>query len=92
MYEMWESLTKLYQSDNENEKMMLREKLRNTKMTKTNTVVSYLTKLTQIHDQVDVVRKKVDGADLVRTALNGFSKLWNIFVQCFVVREHLLDW
>ena len=45
-YEMWESLTKLCQSDNENRKMMLRENLRNTKMIKTDTVASYLTKLT----------------------------------------------
>jgi hypothetical protein len=30
--EMWESLTKLYQSDNQSRKMMLREKLRSTKM------------------------------------------------------------
>jgi radical SAM superfamily enzyme len=30
--EMWESLTKLYQSDNQSIKMMLREKLRSTKM------------------------------------------------------------
>jgi hypothetical protein len=30
-YEMWESLTKLYQSTNENQKMVLREKLKSLK-------------------------------------------------------------
>jgi hypothetical protein len=45
-YEMWESLTKLYQSTNENRKMVLREKLKSIKMTKAENVVTYLTRLT----------------------------------------------
>jgi hypothetical protein len=44
-YEMWEALTKLYQSGNQNKKMVLREKLGSTKMSKTDTVASYLTKI-----------------------------------------------
>jgi hypothetical protein len=45
-YEMWESLTKLYQSTNENRKMVSREKLKSIKMTKAGNVVTYLTRLT----------------------------------------------
>ena len=37
-FEMWASLTKLYQSSNENRKMVLREKLRNIKMNETEKV------------------------------------------------------
>jgi hypothetical protein len=44
-YEMWEALTKLYQSGNQNRKMVLREKLRSTKMSKTDTVASYLPRI-----------------------------------------------
>jgi hypothetical protein len=71
---------------------VLREKLRNTKMTKTDTVASYLTKLSQIRDELGVVGEKVEGAELVRTALNGFSKPWDSFVRGIVAREKLLDW
>ena len=46
-YEMWESLTKLYQSTNENRKMVLREKLKSIKMTKAENVVTYFTRLTE---------------------------------------------
>jgi hypothetical protein len=46
-YEMWESLTKLYKSTNENRKMVLREKLKRIRMTKVENVVTYLTRLTQ---------------------------------------------
>ena len=40
--EMWEALTKLYQNDNQNRKMVLREKLRDIEMSKSDTVASYL--------------------------------------------------
>lgn len=39
-FEMWVSLTKLYQSSNENRKMVLREKLRSIKMTRADSVTS----------------------------------------------------
>jgi hypothetical protein len=44
-YAMWESLTKLYQSTNENRKMVLRKKLKSIKMIKVENVVTYLTRL-----------------------------------------------
>jgi len=43
---MWKALMKLYQSDNQSGKMLLREKLRSTKMAKGESVVTYLTKFT----------------------------------------------
>ena len=43
VFEMWAALVKLYQSSNQNRKMMLREKLRGIKMTRGDTVTSYLT-------------------------------------------------
>jgi hypothetical protein len=43
--EMFEALTNLFQSSNANRKMVLREKCRNTKMTRSDTVTSYLTKI-----------------------------------------------
>ena len=44
-YEMWEALTNIYQSGNQNREMVPREKLESTKMSNTNTVASYLTKI-----------------------------------------------
>jgi hypothetical protein len=44
--DMWKALMKLYQSDNQSRKMLLREKLRSTKMAKRELVVTYLTKFT----------------------------------------------
>jgi hypothetical protein len=91
-YEMWVSLTKLYQSSNENRKMVLREKLRNMKMTETEKVSSYLTRITQVHDELGTVGEVITDGELVRTTLNGFSEKWNTFVKGVVSREHSPNW
>jgi hypothetical protein len=91
-YEMWESLTKLYQSTNENRKMVLREKLKSIKMTKAENVVTYLTRLTQVRDELGAVGEAIVDSDLVRTTLNGVSKQWAVFVEGIVAREKLPSW
>lgn len=41
--DLWEALTNIYQSDNKNRKMVLREKLKGNKITRSHTIDSYLT-------------------------------------------------
>jgi hypothetical protein len=53
--------------------MFLREKLRSTKIAKGVSVVTYLTKFTQIRDELATVGEIVDETELVRTTLNGFT-------------------
>jgi hypothetical protein len=74
VFEMWASLTKLYQSSNENRKMVLREKLRNIKMTETEKVSSYLARITQVRDELGAVGEVISDGELVRSALNVFSE------------------
>lgn len=50
------------------------KKLKNTKMTESNTMASYLTRIVQVQDEHWVVRVIVPDEDLVRTALSKFSK------------------
>ena len=66
----------LYQSKNENQKMVLQERMRNTKMAKGEGVVPYLSRLTQIRDELGAVGSKTEDEELVWIALNGFSKPW----------------
>nr|ABR16261.1 unknown [Picea sitchensis] len=58
--------------------MLPREKLRSTKMAKGESMVTYLTKFTQIRDELTTVREAVYEAvyktELVRTTLDGFTK------------------
>ena len=89
--EMWKALENLYQSKNENQKMVLQERMCNTKMAKGG-VVPYLTRLTQIKDELGAIGSKTVDEKLVRIALNGFSKPWDTFVKGVVAREKLPDW
>jgi hypothetical protein len=54
--------------------MVLREKLKGIKMTKAENVTTYLTKITQVWDELGVVGEVVADSELVRTALNGMTK------------------
>ena len=54
-FQMWTSLTNLYQSSNENRKMVLSEKLKSVHMGKGEGTASYLTKITQVRDELAVV-------------------------------------
>jgi hypothetical protein len=58
--EMWKALSDLYQNKNGSKVMALCKQLRGTKMTKGEGVVSYLTKLTQLKDDLAVVGEKTE--------------------------------
>ena len=88
---MWKDLESLYQSKNENQKMVLQERMCNTKMAKGG-VVPYLTMLTLIREELEVVGSKTVDEELIRIALNGFSKQWDTFVKGVVAREKLSGW
>ena len=45
-HQMWTALTNLYQSSNENRKMVLREKLKSIRMDKGENMTTYLTRIT----------------------------------------------
>ena len=48
--------------------------MHSTKMAKGEGVVPYLTRLTQIRDKLGAVGSKTKDEEIVRIALNGFSK------------------
>jgi hypothetical protein len=72
--------------------MALRAKLHDTKMGKEESVSSYLTRVDQVKDELVDVGEVISDYELVRTALNGFTKYWEVFVKCVVGCEHLPDW
>ena len=84
---MFNALISLYQSENINKRMTLRNKLRATKMTKSYIVTIYLMKITRIRDQLAAVKEKVGDAELVNMSLNGFPTSWEPFVKGISARE-----
>jgi hypothetical protein len=72
--------------------MVLREKLRNIKMTEIEKVSSYLTRITQVRYEIGTVGEVILDGEMVRTSLNGFLKKWNTFVEGVVSRENCPNW
>lgn len=83
---------KLYQSDYQSQKMMLKDKLHGTRMFKGDSMTSYLSKLTQVKNELVVVGEMIVEEELVHIALNGFSKHQMVFVKCVMGQDHLPDW
>ena len=61
-------------------------------MNKDEGVASYLTRVAQVKDELVVVGEIFPDLELVRIALKGFTKKWDVFVKCIVGREKLLNW
>ena len=61
-------------------------------MTKTDTVSSYITKISQAKDGLAAVGEVVQAAELVRISLGGFSKKWDVFVDGIVPHENMPCW
>jgi hypothetical protein len=91
-FEMWESLCKLYQSPNQNRKMVLQDKLKSIQMLDSESVTSFLDRFTQIRDELEAVGEIVDLDFMVRKALNNFTKPWGSFVRGIVAWEVMPTW
>ena len=61
-------------------------------MLNSESVTSYLGRVTQIQYELVAVREIVDLYFLVRTTLNNFSKPWGSFVRGIVAREVMPSW
>jgi hypothetical protein len=72
--EMWDALKNLFEAKNENQKMALKAKLHDTKMGKEESVSSYLTQVAQVKYEMTAVGEVITDSELVRIALNGFTK------------------
>ena len=91
-FQMWTTLTNLCQSSNENNKMVLREKLKSVCISKGESMASYLTRITQVRDELAVVGEVIGSPEIVRTTLNGVSQQWTVFVQTIIDRENIPTW
>ena len=90
--EMLDTFTELFEAKNENRKMALKDKLHYIKMKNDEGVASYLTRVTQVKDELAAVEENIPDSELVRIALKGFTKKWEVFVKCIVGRETLPSW
>ena len=86
---MFDALTKLFEGKNINQKMTLRNQLKNVKIQNVETIQSYFTRVSQIKEQIEIVDEEVENADIVMTTLNGLPMTWDSFIQRIYARKKL---
>ena len=72
--------------------MALKDKLRNIKIEKGDSMPKYLTKFIQCRDELGSVGVNVDDEDLVSLALLGLSNSWNSYQDSVNGWEKLPGW
>eukprot|EP00253_Pinus_taeda_P034881 PITA_34881 len=74
-HEMWTTLSNLYQSTNENRKMVLKEKLKNIKMGN-DSAAGYLTKIANVRDELAAIGEAIPPTELteIRKGQLGAAK------------------
>eukprot|EP00253_Pinus_taeda_P003759 PITA_03759 len=78
-YLMWKALIDLFQRKSDQRKLVLKDKLKNIKCEKGDSIPKYLTKFTQCQDELGSVVVTVDDEDLVSLALLGLPKSWHSY-------------
>ena len=77
---MFDVVTKLFEGKNINQKMTLRNQLKNVKIQNLETIQSYFKMVTQIKEQLEVVEENVEEGVTFMTTLNGFPISWYSFI------------
>jgi hypothetical protein len=79
--QMYEALNRLYESKDISRNLTLRNHLHNMKMENSESVTSYLMRISQIRDQLLAIGDVISEKEIVTTTLNGFPTFWIPFVQ-----------
>ena len=91
-YQMWTTLITLYWSTNESKKMVLKEQLKNIRMTKAESVVHYLSRVNQVRDDLTAISEVVAPTELVKIFVAVLPKFWEVFRDIVTSRENLPNW
>ena len=92
LYLTWKVLTDLFQSESDQRKLVLKDRLKNIKCENGDSMPEYLTKFTQCRDELGSVGVAVDDKDLVSLALLGLQKSWHSYQDSVNGREKLPGW
>eukprot|EP00253_Pinus_taeda_P018416 PITA_18416 len=91
-FSMWKTLKDLYQNNNDQRKLVLKDKLRKIKCEKGNTISTYLNKLTPCRDELGSVGITTTDDDMVSISLLSLPKSWHSYQDSVNGREKLSDW
>ena len=77
---MYDALAKMHEGRNINRKMNLRAQPKGTNMRKGESIQDYFTRVSQLREQLSVIRDTLDEDELFMTTLNGLTRPWDSFI------------
>ena len=84
---MFDALVELFESENTSRMLTLRNQLRCISMTSSDTINSYLMKISQLRDHLVAIEDPVNDKELVTITLNGLPPSWEPFIQGVCARD-----
>ena len=87
---MYDALSRMYEGNNINRNMNLRNQLKGTKMRKGESVQDYFTRISEIKEKLSAIGDTLDEDELVMIALNGLTRPWDSFIQTLCARKETM--
>ena len=87
--EMFDALVNLFESKTTSRKIALRHQLRYVSMPKSDSVATYLMRVSQLKDQLKAIGDTIEDQELVLVALTGFPPSWEPFIQSICRRAEM---
>ena len=78
---MLRDLRKLFQDSNINHALALRNQLSNLKMSRSESVISYFMRISELKNQLSTIGDPVSDKELVMNTFNGLPPSWEAFIQ-----------
>ena len=86
---MFDALVELFESKNSSRMLTLRNQLRCISMSSSDSINSYLMKISQYRDHLAAIEDPVNDKELVTITLNGLPTFWEPFIQGVCARDKL---
>ena len=78
---MFGVLKKLFENNNINQALALRQQLTNIEMTRSKSIASYFMKISELRDQLSTIGESIEDKELVMMTLNGLPPSLEPFIQ-----------
>ena len=72
--QVYDALTKMFEGKNINQKITLRNQLKNVEIQNSENIQSYFTRVSQIKEQLEADEENIEEGEIVMTTLNGLPR------------------
>jgi hypothetical protein len=86
---MYDVLNKMFENNNTNKDLTLKHQLQNLKMTKDDTITTFLMNILEIKYQLGAIGETITNREIFMITLNSLPIHWEPFIQSIIGRAYL---